>query len=107
MLHQHAAKRLIGKDAGEVVHAAVAFGLSDHGDDLIGGELPRLDPLLHAACIGYGFQLDFRDFNGHQVASPVNICTDDASRAPGRDDLVGFNALVPLDKIRSSPIFVF
>jgi hypothetical protein len=46
------------------------------------------------------------------VGAARALCRDrnrvvDASRAPGRDDLVGFNALVPLDKIRSSPIFVF
>ncbi|MGA8226337.1 MAG: hypothetical protein WCA55_07405, partial [Xanthobacteraceae bacterium] len=71
-------------------------------------ELPGFDPLVHAARVGYGFQLDFGDFNGHQLAPPGQyLCTDDASRAPGRDDLVGFKALVPLDKIRSSPIFVF
>ena len=46
------------------------------------------------------------------VGAARALCRDrnrvvDASRASGRDDLVGFNALVPLDKIRSSPIFVF
>jgi hypothetical protein len=46
------------------------------------------------------------------VGAARALCRDrnrvvDASRAPGRDDLVGFNALVPLDKIRSSPISFF
>ena len=43
VLDQHAAERLVGEDAGEVVDAAIAFGLADHGDDLVGGELPAGD----------------------------------------------------------------
>ena len=36
LLQQHAAKRLVGEDAGEIVDAAIALGLADHGDDLVG-----------------------------------------------------------------------
>ena len=39
VLHQDATERLIGEDAGEVVDAAIAFGLADDRDHLIGGEL--------------------------------------------------------------------
>src|SRR5215510_10536451 len=37
MLRQHTAERLVGEDAREVVHAAIALGLADHGNDLVGG----------------------------------------------------------------------
>ena len=36
VLEQHRAKRLVGEDAGEIVDAAIAFGLADHRDDLVG-----------------------------------------------------------------------
>ena len=36
VLAQHRAKRLIGEDAGEIVDAAIALGLADDGDDLVG-----------------------------------------------------------------------
>ena len=36
VLVQHRAKRLVGEDAGEIVDAAIAFGLADHRDDLVG-----------------------------------------------------------------------
>ena len=39
VLHQDAAERLVGENAGEIVDAAIAFGLADDGDDLIGREL--------------------------------------------------------------------
>ena len=33
VLHQHAAERLVGENAGEIVDAAIAFGLADDGDN--------------------------------------------------------------------------
>ena len=66
-LHQRAAKRLVGENAGEIVDAAVAFGLADDGDDLIGGELAVLDAGFEPRRVLHGLQLDFGDFNGHFV----------------------------------------
>ena len=65
VLEQHLAESLIGEDAGEVVDAAVAFGLADDGDDLIGGELAGLDAVLDAAGVLHRLQLNFRDFDRH------------------------------------------
>ena len=36
VLFQHAPERLVGEDAGEVIHAAVTLGLADHRHDLVG-----------------------------------------------------------------------
>ncbi len=66
MLHQHAAKRLVGEDAGEIVHAAIAFGLADDRDDLIGGELAVRDASLDAGRVLHRLQFDFGDFDGHR-----------------------------------------
>jgi hypothetical protein len=69
VLQQHAAKRLVGENAGEVVHAAVAFGLADHSNDLIGGELALADAGLQPGGILHALQLDFSDLNGHSTFS--------------------------------------
>ena len=67
VLHQHTAERLVGENAGEVVDAAIAFGLADHGDDFVGGELPLFDGVLHAGRVRYGLQFDFDDLNSHSM----------------------------------------
>ena len=68
-LAQHRAKRLIGEDAGEIVHPAVAFGLADDGDDLVGAELAFADQGLHAGSVLHILQFDFGDFDGHYAWS--------------------------------------
>ena len=40
---QRPAKGLVGQNSREVVHAAIAFGLADDGDDLVRGELAAGD----------------------------------------------------------------
>ena len=50
-LRQHAAERLVGEDAGEIVDAAVAFGFADDGDHLVGGELACGNALLQAGGV--------------------------------------------------------
>ncbi len=65
MLAQHRAKRLIGEDAGEIVHAAVAFGLADDGDDLVGLELAVADARLHARRVLHVLQFDFGNLDSH------------------------------------------
>ncbi len=67
VLAQHRAKRLIGEDAGEVVDAAIALGLADDRNDLVGAELTLLDQGLHAGSILHALQFDLGDFNGHQL----------------------------------------
>ena len=62
---QHCAKRLIGENAGKIVDAAVAFGLADDGDDLIGVELSVADASLHARSILHVLQFDFGDLDSH------------------------------------------
>ena len=69
MLRQHAAERLVGEDAGEIVDAAIALGLADHGDDLVGGELAGLDQILDAAGVLHCLEFDLRHFDRH--GSPV------------------------------------
>src|SRR6185369_14934052 len=65
LLVEHAAEGLVGEDAGEVVDAAVALGLTDDGDDLIGGELAARNALFEAARVLHCLELDLRDFNRH------------------------------------------
>jgi hypothetical protein len=69
VFHQRTAKRLIGEDARKVVDAAVALGLADHGDDLVGSELTFADAGFEARSILHGFQLDLGDFNSHSLPS--------------------------------------
>ena len=66
-LLQHRAERLVGENAGKIIDAAIAFGLADHGDDLVGTELALLDQRLHAGCVLNVLQFDFGDFDGHFV----------------------------------------
>ena len=65
VLAQHRAKRLIGEDAGKIVHAAVALGLADDGDDLVGLELAVADARLHARRILHVLQFDFGNLDSH------------------------------------------
>jgi hypothetical protein len=71
-LTQHSAECLIGQDAGEVVDPAVALGLADGGDHLVGLELPRIEARLQAGCVLHVLELEFRDFDGHCRPSPLS-----------------------------------
>ena len=64
-LLQHRAERLVGEDAGEIVDAAIAFGLADDGDHFIGLELSLLIAGLDAGGVLHVLQFDFGDFNSH------------------------------------------
>jgi hypothetical protein len=48
---QGAAKSLVGEDAREVVHAAVALGFPDDGDHLVRGELSARNASLEPGGI--------------------------------------------------------
>jgi hypothetical protein len=67
MVRQHRAKGLVGKNTGEVIYPAIAFGFADDGNDLVGGNLSGLDPFVEAGCIGHALDFDLSDFNGHDV----------------------------------------
>ena len=82
-LQQHAAERLVGEDAGEVVDAAIAFGLADHGDDLVGGELALADAGLEPGGVLHALQFDFGDFNGHSALSSLVLFARQAVRVHG------------------------
>src|SRR5262249_34076566 len=58
---QRPAKGLVGQDAREVVHAAVALGLPDDGDHLVRAELPASDACLEPGSILHGLELDLCD----------------------------------------------
>ena len=64
-LDERAAKRLVGEDPGKVVDAAIAFGLADDRDHLVGAELPLADRGLEAGGILHVLQFDLGNFNGH------------------------------------------
>jgi hypothetical protein len=85
-LEQHAAERLVGENAGEVVHPAIAFGLADHGDDLVGSELALADTGLKPGGVLHALQFDFRDLNGHSASSSIVLFAvrPNASTAPPR-----------------------
>src|SRR5258708_25939805 len=72
VLHQPPAKRLIGQDAGEIIDAAIAFGLADHGDDLVGGEFSGRNQILDAARVLHGLELDLRNFDRHSSHTPLS-----------------------------------
>src|SRR6267154_4969102 len=75
MLEQDAAECLVGQNAGEIVDAAIAFGLADDCDDLVGAEFPRRYQALKAARILNGFQFDLRNFNRHSLQTPLSVLT--------------------------------
>ena len=62
---EDAPERLVGEDAGEVVDTAVAFGLPDDGDDLIGPEGAVLDESLEARGVRHAQDLDLADLDRH------------------------------------------
>src|ERR1700694_4045075 len=66
-LEEHAAKGLVGKNTGEIIDAAMAFGLANHRDHLIGAEFAGRDQSLQAARILDGLQFDFCNFDRHSV----------------------------------------
>ncbi len=72
MLQQHAAKRLVGQDAGEIVDAAIALGLADDGDDLVGAELTGPNQCLEPARVLNCLQFDFCNFNRHSPKTPLS-----------------------------------
>ena len=85
-LLQHAAKRLVGENAREIVDAAIAFGLADDRDHLVGAELALGDARLQAGGVLHGLELDLRDLDRHSSApytslrmrgahSPRSICS--------------------------------
>ena len=71
VLFQHRAKRLVGEDAGEIVDAAIAFGLADDGDHLVRLELSVADAGLHAGSVLHVLQFDLGDFNSHYPKSSL------------------------------------
>ena len=64
-LFQHRAERLIGEDAGKIVDAAIALGLADDRDDLVGFELTLVDCGLHAGGVLHILQFDLGNFDSH------------------------------------------
>ena len=70
VLHDHAAKRLVGKDAREIVDAAVAFGLANHRDNLVGLHLSRKDAFFEAGGIRHTLDFDLRNFDSHFLNLP-------------------------------------
>ena len=71
MLLQHRAKRLVGQDAGEIVDAAIAFGLADDGDHFIRLELSIADAGLDAGSVLHVLQFDLGDLNSHYAKSSL------------------------------------
>ena len=64
-LLEHGAERLIGQNAGEIVDAAIAFGLADHRNHLVGAERAGLDACFHAGSVHHGLQLHLGNHNSH------------------------------------------
>jgi len=62
---QRAAKGLIGQDAREVVHAAIAFGLADDGDHFVRGELPAGDAGIEPGGVLHRLEFDLCDLDRH------------------------------------------
>src|SRR5262249_43712375 len=65
MFLQRPAEGLVGEDAREIVHAAVALGFADDGDHLVRGELPARNAGLEPGGILHIFQLDLCDLDRH------------------------------------------
>src|SRR5262249_62264568 len=65
VLERRARDGVGGEQASEVVAPAVALGLADDRDDLVGGELAGEDALLEAGRVLNALELDLRHFDGH------------------------------------------
>ena len=91
-LQQHAAERLVGENASEVVHPAVAFGLADHGNDLVGGELTLADAGFEPRGVLHALQFDFGNLDGHSALSSL-FCLP-SGRARPRHHLTADHLLV-------------
>src|SRR5215467_1768908 len=65
MLLQRPAKGLVGQDSREVIHNAMAFGLTDDGDHLVRCELPAREASLAPGGVLNGLELNFCDFDRH------------------------------------------
>jgi hypothetical protein len=66
VLQQDGAECLIGQDAGEIIDAAIAFGLADNGDDFVGSEIAPAYMFGEARGVHHALDLDLGDFNGHE-----------------------------------------
>ncbi len=68
VLLQHRAERLIGKNAGEVVDPAIALGLADDGDHLVGLEAAGCDVFLEPRGIHHALDLNFYNVDCHRLS---------------------------------------
>src|SRR5262245_6017368 len=71
MLLQRPAKGLVGQDSGEVIHTAIAFGLTDDSDHLVRCELPASEASLEPGGVLNGLELNFCDFDRHGSVSYI------------------------------------
>src|SRR6516164_7237213 len=76
-LGEHVAKSLVREDAGKVIDAAIALRLANDRDDLVGGELARIDAGGQAGSILHALELDFGNLNRHrqsQILNELRLC---------------------------------
>ncbi len=55
-LHQKAAIGLVGQGAAEIIDAAIAFGLADDSDDLVGGKAALLQRRTSSPEVSWGLE---------------------------------------------------
>jgi hypothetical protein len=67
---QRAPKGLIGQDAREIVHAAIAFSLADDGDHFIRRELPAGDAGIEPGGVLHGLEFDLCNLDRHPASAP-------------------------------------
>ena len=65
VLEQHAAERLVGEDAGEVVYPAISLGLANNSNDFVGRKGSAGDTFFKARGVGNRLQFDFKNFDSH------------------------------------------
>src|SRR5215510_4180790 len=72
-LAEHAAKRLVGENAGKVVHAAVAFGFADDRNHLVRSEFAGSNARLQAGGVLHALELDLRNLHRHSCYASSRI----------------------------------
>src|SRR5215813_12155513 len=79
---QRAAKGLIGQDAREVVHAAIAFGFADDGDHFVRTELSADDAGIESGGVLHRFEFDLCNLDRHPASAPYVLAYIRGAHSP-------------------------
>src|SRR4029453_6091825 len=100
-------KCLVGQYPGEVVDAAVALGLADHGNDVVGGEGARIDQARHAGGARPALEDPLMDDVGHHPScqpAALSMGGRSATRGASPETSTSLRAEDPTGATTSRPI---